>query len=203
MWASTDIKESLQPTTRRTRSRFSAISAICQHLWTTADDLENIGRRYLLLPGGTHFRLGQKQRSSALFTGAPAASEERRGVADQENLEGADSLEEIVRLEEHIEQLAGKIESCRKFILAARIAVASGAVVLAAMLVGVIQSDLGPLAAAVSLLLGGIVVWGSNNSTAKEATKELAEAESERSALIEKINAQSSHSEQLCKPRAR
>jgi hypothetical protein len=49
------------------------------------------------------------------------------------------------------------------------------------MLVGVIQSDLGLLAAAVSLLLGGIVVWGSNNSTAKEATKELAAAELERS----------------------
>ena len=48
---------------------------------------------------------------------------------------------------------------------------------MAAMLVGVIQSDLGLLAAAVSLLLGGIVVWGSNSSTAKEATKELAAAE--------------------------
>jgi hypothetical protein len=44
------------------------------------------------------------------------------------------------------------------------------------------------MAAAVSLLLGGIVVWGSNSSTAKEATKELAAAESERAALIEHIN---------------
>ena len=72
--------------------------------------------------------------------------------------------------------------------LAARIAVAGGGVVLAAVLVGVIRSDLGLMAAAVSLLLGGIVVWGSNDSTAKQATKELATAESERSALIEKIN---------------
>ena len=41
-------------------------------------------------------------------------------VAYQENLEDDDPHEEIVRLEEHIEELAAKIESCRKFILAAR-----------------------------------------------------------------------------------
>ena len=109
-------------------------------------------------------------------------------MANQENLGGEDPHEEIVRLEEHTEELAAKIESCRKFILAARIAVAGGGVVLAALLVGVIRSDLGLMAAAVSLLLGGIVVWGSNDSTAKQATKELATAELERSALIEKIN---------------
>jgi hypothetical protein len=66
--------------------------------------------------------------------------------------------------------------------------VAGGGLVLAAMLVGVIRSDLGLLAAAVSLLLGGIVVWGSNSSTAKEATKGLAAVESERASLIEQIN---------------
>jgi len=42
-------------------------------------------------------------------------------LANQENLEGADPHEEIVRLEEHTEELAAKIGSCRKFILAARI----------------------------------------------------------------------------------
>jgi hypothetical protein len=109
-------------------------------------------------------------------------------VASQENLDDGDPHEEIVRLEEHIEELAAKIESCRKFILASRIAVTGGGVVLAAMLVGVIRSDLSLMAAAVSLLLGGIVVWGSNSSTAKEATKELVAAESERAILIEHIN---------------
>jgi hypothetical protein len=44
------------------------------------------------------------------------------------------------------------------------------------------------MAAAVASLLGGIVVWGSNSSTAKEAAKELAAAESERAALIAHIN---------------
>jgi len=109
-------------------------------------------------------------------------------VANQENLDNGDPREEIVRLEEHIEELAAKIESCRKFVQVSRVAVPGGALVLAAMLVGAIRSDLGLMAAAVSLLLGGIVVWGSNSSTAKEATKELAAAESERAALIEQIN---------------
>ena len=109
-------------------------------------------------------------------------------MVHQQDPENDDPHEAIVRIEEQIEELAAKIESCRKFILASRIAVAGGGFVLAAMLVGVIRSDLGLMAAAVSLLLGGIVAWGSNTSTAKEATKELAAAETKRAALIEQLN---------------
>ena len=47
-------------------------------------------------------------------------------MAYREDLENGDPHEEIVRLEEQIEELAAKIESCRKFILASRIAVAGG-----------------------------------------------------------------------------
>jgi hypothetical protein len=109
-------------------------------------------------------------------------------VADQQTLGDADPHEEIVRLEEHIEELAAKLESCRKFILASRIAAAGGGLVLAAMLVGAIRSDLGLMAASVASFLGGIVVWGSNGSTAKETAKGLTAVESERAALIEQIN---------------
>jgi hypothetical protein len=107
-------------------------------------------------------------------------------VADQQTLGDADPHEEIVRLEEHIEE--AKLESCRKFILASRIAVAGGGLVLAAMLVGAIRSDLGLMAASVASFLGGVVVWGSNSSTARETAKELTAVESERAALIEQIN---------------
>ena len=99
-----------------------------------------------------------------------------------------DPHDEIVRLEEHIEELAAKIESCRKFILASRIAMGSGGIVLAATLLGAIRFDPGAMAASVAALLGGIVVWGSNGSTAKEAAKQLATAEADRAALIEKID---------------
>ena len=88
-----------------------------------------------------------------------------------------DPHDEVVRLEERIEDLAEKIESCRKFMLASRIAVAGGVLVLSGMLFGAIRFDPGIMAAAVAALLGGIAVWGSNRSTAKQAAKELALAE--------------------------
>jgi hypothetical protein len=56
------------------------------------------------------------------------------------------------------------------------------------MFFGVMRFDLGAMAAAVAALLGGIVVWGSNRSTANEATNAMAVAEADRTALITMIN---------------
>jgi hypothetical protein len=84
-------------------------------------------------------------------------------VADQQTLGDVDPHEEIVRLEEHIEELAAKLESCRKFILISRIAVASGGLILAATLVGAIRSDLGLMAASVASFLGGFAVSTSTS----------------------------------------
>ena len=47
-------------------------------------------------------------------------------MANQENIDNGDPHDEIVRLEGRIEELAAKIESCRKFIFASRIAVTAG-----------------------------------------------------------------------------
>jgi hypothetical protein len=99
-----------------------------------------------------------------------------------------DPHDEIVRLEAQIEILSARIESCRKFILAARIAVAGGAILLALLLLGLIRFDPTLMLAAFAALLGGIVVWGSNGSTAKEAADELAKTEANRRALIGVIN---------------
>ena len=96
--------------------------------------------------------------------------------------------DEIVRIEDRIEQLTEKIESCRKLILAARIAVAGGVCVLAAMLFGAMRFDPAIMSAAVAALLGGIAVWGSNWSTAQEATKELTLKETERLMLIQEMD---------------
>ena len=96
----------------------------------------------------------------------------------------SDPHDEIVRLEEEIEELSARIDSCRKFILAARIAVIGGGVLLVALLFDVIRFDLQLMMLAMAALLSGIVVWGSNNSTAKEAAAERAAAEANRKALI-------------------
>jgi hypothetical protein len=98
-----------------------------------------------------------------------------------------DPHDEIERLEAQIEELAARLESCSKFILAGRVAMAGGGLVLAALLFGAIRFDPAWLSLAVAALLGGIVVWGSNDSTAKEAAAELAAAESHRAALIGSI----------------
>jgi hypothetical protein len=95
-----------------------------------------------------------------------------------------DPHDEIERLEAQIEVLAARIEGCRKFILAGRIAAAGGGLVLIALLFGAIRFDPTEMALAMAALLVGIVVWGSNNSTAQEAASELAAAEANRKALI-------------------
>jgi hypothetical protein len=100
----------------------------------------------------------------------------------------SDHRGEIVRLEAQIDELAARIESCRKFILVGRIAVACGAAVLIAVLVGAIQFDPAIIAVAVTAVLGGIVAAGSNHSTAKEAIHELTLAEAKRTALIDQID---------------
>jgi hypothetical protein len=73
--------------------------------------------------------------------------------------------DDIVRLESQIDELADKIESGRKFILAGRIAVVGGGVVLIPTLLDAIQFNSSVVAATVAAVLGGIVAAGSNRST--------------------------------------
>lgn len=102
-------------------------------------------------------------------------------------MDDGDPHEEIERLEAQIEALAARIENCRKFMLASRIAMGVGVVALGALLFGAIRFDPAWMAAAVAALLGGIVMYGSNSSTATEAGIELTEAEADRSRLIGEI----------------
>ncbi len=96
--------------------------------------------------------------------------------------------DEIVRLEEQIDELADTIERCRKFSLAGRLVVVGGGLVLVPMVLGAMQIDLSVMAVSMTAILGGVVVTGSNRSTAQEAMQELAAAEARRAALIEQID---------------
>jgi hypothetical protein len=96
--------------------------------------------------------------------------------------------EEIVSLEARIEALSAKIENCRKFIIASRAAVAVGGVLLLAALIGAVRADGMILAIGVIGTIGGLVLMGSNSSTAKEATAQLAEVEARRAELINMID---------------
>jgi hypothetical protein len=101
-----------------------------------------------------------------------------------------DPRDEIRRLETRIEALAARLENCRKFVIAAHAAMAFGALVLAALILGVIRFDALAMVTGIAALLGGIVLSGSNKTTAAQTAAELAAAEARRAQLIGEIELQ-------------
>jgi hypothetical protein len=99
-----------------------------------------------------------------------------------------DLRDEILQLEARIERLCAVMENCRKVILIAKVAIAAGGTWLSALMLGVAGVDPMGMIGALALLIGGIVVFGSNTSTAKQSATAIREAETLRADLIEKIN---------------
>ena len=99
-----------------------------------------------------------------------------------------DPREEIARLEARIEELADKIESCRKFVIASRASIGFGGLFLLLGLIGAIRLDALVLTGSTVATLGGIVLLGSNRSTANEAAAQLEATEARRASLIGQID---------------
>jgi undecaprenyl pyrophosphate phosphatase UppP len=95
-----------------------------------------------------------------------------------------DPAAQIRRLEAEIERLGEVAESCRKVILAAKVAIAVGALVLLITIAGLINVDQIIAFAASAVILGGIVAAGSNSRTLNEATANMRAAETRRAELI-------------------
>jgi hypothetical protein len=94
-----------------------------------------------------------------------------------------EETDEISAIEDRIEALAKTAERCRKFILASKIAIAGGVVLLLVVILGLFgtgQAALGSIA----LVLGGIVSLGSNISTLQQTEAAIGEAEAIRRNLI-------------------
>jgi len=102
---------------------------------------------------------------------------------DDDDLRG-----EIVRLEAEIEHHAEIIESCRKLILIAKAAMGLAGVAIVAALLGAINLDPAVLIAAFGVVLGGLVVFGSNTSTLEQARAATRAAELRRSQMIGQID---------------
>src|SRR5712671_6985742 len=75
--------------------------------------------------------------------------------------------EQISELEVQIEELAGALERCRKTALTSKAAMAFGGILLAATTLGVVTFDPMVMVAGLAALLGGVVIFGSNTSTAQ------------------------------------
>ena len=98
-----------------------------------------------------------------------------------------DPHEQIARLEAQIETLAETVESCRKIMLVAKVAIAGGALLVLAMVLGAVRPELASLSGATAALLGGIVLLGSNRSTSDQALEKMKKAETARAGLIDRL----------------
>ena len=97
------------------------------------------------------------------------------------------SREAIARLEARIEELAEDLERCRKIGIFSNVLLAGGAVWLIAGLLGIVSmrpAMMGSIAA----ILGGLVLNGSNRSSAQQAQAALDAAEASRIGLIGAID---------------
>ena len=101
-----------------------------------------------------------------------------------------DLREDISRLEAHIEDLARTIERCRKISLAARIAIAAGGVIILGLVLGAIRFNPTAMIGGLAAAIGGIVVFGSNASTSKQAMADMTATEVRRAELIGRIDLQ-------------
>jgi hypothetical protein len=95
-----------------------------------------------------------------------------------------DSPDAISDIEARIEALAATAERCRKSILASRIAIAGGLVLLLALILGLYGAGQVALLGSIALLLGGIVSLGSNIGTLQQTEAAISDAEAIRRKLI-------------------
>ena len=102
-------------------------------------------------------------------------------------MDDATQRDEIAQLDTRIEKLAESVERCRKIAIAARTAIVAGVVLLLAILLGLIRADALLLMLAAILAIGGIVLYGSNDTTAKQLAAGIEDAERVRADIISQM----------------
>ncbi|NVO18028.1 MAG: hypothetical protein HXX10_28750 [Rhodoplanes sp.] len=96
-----------------------------------------------------------------------------------------DAAVEIARLEDQIERLADTAEGCRKYMLAAKVAIGAGLPILLGSFFGLFGGNAVLFLGALAATIGGIVVLGSNATTHRQTIAAVAAAETRRDALID------------------
>ena len=94
---------------------------------------------------------------------------------------------QISCLEGRIDGLAETLERCRKIALVSKAAIAAGALGMAVMTLGPIRIDPMAMLAAMTAVIGGIVVFGSNRSTSEQTAAGMRAAEALRAELIGRL----------------
>lgn len=96
--------------------------------------------------------------------------------------------DDIEQLEARIEALTAAIERCHKISMASKIAVAAGAAWFALLLLWIVSFSAAAFVAALSAVLGGLVLLGSNATTWEQTAADLHAAEAMRAQLIGSID---------------
>ena len=94
---------------------------------------------------------------------------------------------QIARLEQRLEDLAAALEKSRKAILASKVSIGGGGLLMLALVLGIIGAQ--PLAIVVSIaaILGGIVGFGANVSTARQDRAAMEAVAATRADLISRL----------------
>jgi hypothetical protein len=98
-----------------------------------------------------------------------------------------DAREEIADLESRIAELSEAAERCARTMLAAKMAVIAGVLLLAVMLVGLIPFSPLLFVLAISGVLGGAALFGSTGSTRDQLIAKLKVQEAQRAARIDTL----------------
>src|SRR5262245_15746526 len=96
--------------------------------------------------------------------------------------------DQIVQLEDDIEQLTETLERCRKAMLVSKVAIGARPLWIRAYLVGAVGLVPTAMVGAIAAVIGGIVLYGSNASTSKQAAAAMKHAERLRSELIDRVD---------------
>src|SRR5262249_1435726 len=96
-----------------------------------------------------------------------------------------DLRDQISRIETDIEDYAITLDGCRKAMLLSKVAIGAGIISLSAYLLGAIWLNAVAVIGAMAAGLGGVVVFGSNLTTSKQATSAMAALERRRAELID------------------
>jgi hypothetical protein len=97
-------------------------------------------------------------------------------------------IDEISRIEAQLEELAVVSERCRKIILVSKAAIAGGLVLLLFLMLGLFGSNQVAAIGSIAVVLGGIVLLGSNVGTLRQTMAAMSAAETLSSNLISSID---------------
>jgi hypothetical protein len=95
--------------------------------------------------------------------------------------------DDIARLETRIETLTESIERCRKIAVGSKIAISGGGIWFAMALFWILPFDATAFVAALTAVLGGVVLLGSNATTWEQTQADLHAVERARADLIGSI----------------